>query len=218
MNLLQLFDLSLVGRRDETALEFISCDGRCENRTFGALEDASQRLAHVLAARGLIQGDRLCVYLPNCVEMIEMFLACVRLGVIFVPINILYRDREIGHIVRDAEPKFVVTAKELEELKRAAATAQQARMPIPLEGDAPAAIVYTSGTTGASKGAVLTHNNFAANALNLIACWQITSADRLLLPLLLFHVHGLANGLHSWLIAGCRMRLLERFEHQKAAV
>ncbi len=90
-------------------------------------------------------------------------------------------------------------------------------MPVPLDGESPAAMVYTSGTTGPSKGALLTHNNFAANALNLIACWQITNADRLLLPLPLFHVHGLANGLHTWLISGCRMRLLERFEHRKAA-
>src|SRR5205807_5006414 len=86
-----------------------------------------------------------------------------------------------------------------------------------LDGDTPATLVYTSGTTGKSKGAILTHNNFAANALNLLACWQITAADRLLLPLPLFHVHGLGNGLHCWLISGCRMRLLERFEHQKAA-
>jgi malonyl-CoA/methylmalonyl-CoA synthetase len=86
-----------------------------------------------------------------------------------------------------------------------------------LDGDAPAGIIYTSGTTGTSKGAVLTHNNFAANAMNLTACWQITGADRFLLALPLFHVHGLGNGLHTWLISGCRMRLLERFEHQKAA-
>jgi malonyl-CoA/methylmalonyl-CoA synthetase len=64
---------------------------------------------------------------------------------------------------------------------------------------------------------VLTHNNFSANALNLITCWQITRADRLLLPLPLFHVHGLGNGLCTWLITGCRLRLLERFEYQKAA-
>jgi malonyl-CoA/methylmalonyl-CoA synthetase len=76
--------------------------------------------------------------------------------------------------------------------------------------------VYTSGTTGVSKGAILTHNNFAANAVNLLACWQITSADRFLLALPLFHVHALGNGLHCWLMSGCRMRLLERFEHQKA--
>src|SRR5438270_3022700 len=86
-----------------------------------------------------------------------------------------------------------------------------------IDGDSPADIIYTSGTTGASKGAILTHNNFAANAVNLLACWQMTAADRFLLALPLFHVHGLGNGLHCWLMSGCRMRLLPRFEHQKAA-
>ena len=88
---------------------------------------------------------------------------------------------------------------------------------VALDGDAPAALVYTSGTTGVSKGAILTHNNFAANAINLLTCWQMTPADRLLLGLPLFHVHALGNGLHCWLIGGFRMRLLERFEYQKAA-
>src|SRR5690242_3251199 len=219
MNLRQLFDLSLVARSGEPALEFLGCDGRREDRTFGEIDAASNRLARVLVERGFGAGDRLCVHLANCVAMIELFLACVKLGVIFVPINILYREREIAHIVSDAEPKAVVTAAELESLQRgASAPGEQAGMPaVPLDGDAAAAIVYTSGTTGASKGAVLTHNNFAANAVNLITCWQITGADRLLLPLPLFHVHGLANGLCSWLITGCRLRLLERFEHQKAA-
>lgn len=218
MNLLHLFDLSLLGRRDAPALDFLACDGRRETRTFGEIEDSSNRLAHVLAARGFAAGDRLCVQLPNCVEVIELFLACVKLGVIFVPINILYREREIEHIVNDAGPKAVIGAADVRELLGAVGSADgEARIPVSLDGDTPAAIVYTSGTTGASKGAVLTHNNFAANALNLITCWQITQSDRLLLPLPLFHVHGLGNGVHSWLISGCRMCLLERFEHQKAA-
>src|SRR5580704_8781755 len=102
MNLLQLFDFSLVGRRETPALDFLACDGRSESRTFGALEDASNRLARLLAARGFQMGERLCVHLANSVEMVELFLACVKLGVIFVPINILYREREIEHIVRDA--------------------------------------------------------------------------------------------------------------------
>ena len=85
------------------------------------------------------------------------------------------------------------------------------------DGDTPAAIVYTSGTTGAAKGAVLTHHNFAVNATNITACWQITAQDRFLLALPLFHVHGLGNGLHCWLASGCRMQLRERFEHQQAA-
>jgi malonyl-CoA/methylmalonyl-CoA synthetase len=67
-----------------------------------------------------------------------------------------------------------------------------------------------------SKGAILTHNNFASNAMNLTGCWQITDRDRFLLALPLFHVHALGNGLHCWLVAGCRMRLLERFDYKTA--
>jgi malonyl-CoA/methylmalonyl-CoA synthetase len=134
--------------------------------------------------------------------------------VIFVPINILYREREIAHIVSDAEPAAVLRTTELTE---EAQSFPDTRPGTSLDGDTPAGIIYTSGTTGTSKGAVLTHNNFAANAVNLLACWQITAADRLLLALPLFHVHGLGNGLHCWLMSGCRMRLLERFERQTAA-
>ena len=169
-------------------------------------------MAAALAARGLTPGDRLCVYLANRIELIDLYLASVKLGVIFVPINILYREREIAHIVKDAEPKLTITERELADLTGAEATP---RFPA-LDGDAPAALVYTSGTTGASKGAILTHNNFAINAVNLTTCWQIAERDRFLLALPLFHVHALGNGLHCWLASGCRMRLLERFEHQTA--
>ena len=212
MNLTQLFDLSFQGRRDQPALEF---EGR--TFTFGEIDGRSNRLAQCLARRGLKAGDRLCVYLGNSVEMIDLYLACVKLGVIFVPVNILYRDREIDHILKDAEPAAFVREADLPALAAEAAAMPDERPEVPLDGDAPAGIIYTSGTTGASKGAVLTHNNFAANALNLLTCWQITEADRFLLALPLFHVHGLGNGLHCWLASGCRMRLLPRFEHQKAA-
>jgi malonyl-CoA/methylmalonyl-CoA synthetase len=206
MNLTHLFDLSLRGRADTPALEF---DGR--TYTFGEVDARSDRMAQFLIARGLKAGDRLGVQLPNSVEMIDLYLACVKLGVIFVPINVLYREREIGHILKDAEPALF-----LQDPPDASGWAAE-RPDVALDGDAPAGIIYTSGTTGASKGAVLTHNNFAANAANLLACWQITAADRFLLALPLFHVHGLGNGLHCWLASGCRMRLLPRFEHRKAA-
>ena len=222
MNLNHLFDLSLLARRDTVALEF-----RNATYTFGDIDARGNRLAHLLASRGLTKGDRLCVYLVNSVEMIDVFLACVKLGVIFVPINILYRDREISHILRDAEPKAVVTATtdfpnlvpvwNPADLTREAAGMPQERPQVVIDGDDPAGIIYTSGTTGTSKGAVLTHNNFASNAINLLTAWQITSSDRFLLALPLFHVHALGNGVHCWLASGCRMRLLERFEHQKAA-
>jgi malonyl-CoA/methylmalonyl-CoA synthetase len=219
MKLLDLFDLSFQGRTQQVALEF-------DNRTytFGDIDARSNAMASLLTDRGLNTGDRLCVYLANCLEMIDIFLACVKLGVIFVPVNILYREREIGHILADSEPKAVVSADPIPNaaapvwlLNELHPPAHAERPIVHLDGDSPAALVYTSGTTGTSKGAILTHNNFAANALNLLTCWQISEADRLLLPLPLFHVHGLGNGLHCWLTAGCRMRLLERFEHQKAA-
>jgi malonyl-CoA/methylmalonyl-CoA synthetase len=221
LNLTQLFDLSLTGRRDTTALEWRGC-----TFTFGELDARSNRLAHLLAGRGLRTGDRLAVYLANCVEWIDLYLACVKLGVILVPVNILYRDREIAHILGDAEPAAVVAEVAIEcaapvwhpaQMTEEATGLPAERPEAALDGSAPAALVYTSGTTGGSKGAVLTHDNFAANAVSLLACWQIAAVDRFLLVLPLFHVHGLGNGLHCWLMSGCRMRLLERFEHRTAA-
>jgi malonyl-CoA/methylmalonyl-CoA synthetase len=221
VNLLELFDPSLKGRRDSIALEF-----QDQAYTFGEIDSRSNRVARWLHRNGFNAGDRLCVYLPNCVEMIDIYLACVKSGVIFVPINILYRDREISHILRDAEPRGVVSDEPItteipawtrSDLARYAPAQDDIAAWTAPNGDAPVGIIYTSGTTGTSKGAVLTQNNFAANAINLLNCWRINADDRLLLALPLFHVHGLGNGLHCWAASGCRMKLLERFAYRTAA-
>ena len=208
MNLLHLFDLSLKLREGATALEWNGAEF-----TFGDIERRSNRMADALRAHGFAKGDRLCVQLANRIELVDLYLACVKLGVIFVPVNVLYREREVAHIVSDADPRATIT----EENLGAFIGNDETRPQTQLDGSTPAAIIYTSGTTGTSKGAVLTHDNFAANAVSLVSCWQITDRDRFFLALPLFHIHALGNGLHTWLLSGCRMRLVERFDHRTAA-
>jgi malonyl-CoA/methylmalonyl-CoA synthetase len=212
MNLRNWFDLTFSAKARQEGLEWAG-----SIYTFGEIDARSNRMARALTSRGLVKGDRLCVYLANSIEMIDLYLASIKLGVIFVPINILYRDREMSHILSDAEPKLLVTAAEIPALLADAAAQSAESLPESgLGEDDTAALVYTSGTTGVSKGAMLTHNNFAVNSSNLIQAWEVTSADRLLLAPPLFHVHALGNGLHCWLMTGCRMRLLERFDHTSA--
>ncbi|MEK6613241.1 MAG: class I adenylate-forming enzyme family protein, partial [Gemmatimonadota bacterium] len=101
MSILTLAQRSFIERADAPALE---CEYRDERRTFtfGEIDARGARLAGVLANRGLVAGDRLAFYLANRIEIIDLWLACARLGVIVVPINVLYRDREIRHILGDA--------------------------------------------------------------------------------------------------------------------
>lgn len=213
-----------MGRSHEVGLEYEAAHGQVETFTFGEIDARANRMAAAIAARGLKAGDRLMVQLPNGVEFLDVFLACLRLGVIFVPVNVLYRAREVQHILADATPALSVTtgalgatlppgapAVDLATLA-AEAKAQSGTTVTTLEGDAPAALVYTSGTTGRSKGAVLSRGNFAANARTITQAWAMTSDDRYLGVLPLFHVHGLGNGVMGWLACGCRMRLVDRFD------
>jgi malonyl-CoA/methylmalonyl-CoA synthetase len=242
VSLPELLARTFSDRANQVALEWA-----CQEYTFADLDRRANRMAAALTARGLTRGDRLALYLPNRLEYIDLFLAATRLGLIVVPINVLYRERELGHIIGDATPKAVVA--ELTASAKATASppqrfarrrkfgptsaapewrvdelaAEAARLPATaidtsaLDDSTPAALIYTSGTTGPAKGAVITHGNLAANARNLVASWHITADDRFLLALPLFHAHGLGNGVHCWLVSGCRTRLLERFDRASAA-
>ena len=224
MSLVSLFSPTFASRSNAVALEWA-----CQEYTFADLDRRATHLAHELAARGLARGDRLAIYLANRVEYIDLFLACTRLGVIVVPINILYRDREMRHILDDATPKAVVVADAstweradqpawgIDVLTHAAAARPDTPFDAVLDAATPGALIYTSGTTGPAKGAVITHGNLCANARMLVDAWRFTAGDRFLLALPLFHVHGLGNGVHCWLLSGCRTRLLERFESASAA-
>jgi malonyl-CoA/methylmalonyl-CoA synthetase len=227
MNLPALFSSSLKIAADRPGLEFNG-----ETFTFRRLDRDSDRLATWLLNGGLARGDRVAVYLKNSPALILVYLACVNAGFIFTPINILYRQGEIAHILNDAKPRIVFADPESEELVASASSENSIQVQLanevdqliadtPSAGSPPepqdddiAALVYTSGTTGRPKGAMLTQANFAANASNLVEAWHMTSDDRLLLTLPLFHVHGLGNGLHTWLALGYRLRLMERFRKE----
>jgi malonyl-CoA/methylmalonyl-CoA synthetase len=223
MNVLQAASLSLAGRAAAPGLEWEQ-----GALSFGELHQRARRTTSELRARGLGRGDRLGLFLANRPEVIDLYLGTLAIGAVVVPINVLYRDRELSHIVADAEPAAIVSEGplptrtavplwQLDELAAQAARQTPDPWDEPPEAGDPAAIIYTSGTTGTSKGAVLTHGNFVANASALTSAWQITSSDRLLLALPLFHVHGLGNGVHTWLMSGARLRLLDRFDHRTAA-
>jgi len=238
MNLIDCFSHSLHGRADKPALT--SDEG---SYTFGELDQQSSVVAHALRDQfGVEKGDRVAMYLENCPQLIIFYLACLKLGVIVVPVNVLYRDRELSHVITDAEPRILlVDAERYDVIKPLllASTSVEAVVATSaidettswdalngkpgnttldssgLRGDDPALMIYTSGTTGTSKGALLTHNNLVSNIVSLVHCWQWTSEDVFVLALPLFHLHGLGNGLHGWLTSGCHTILFKRFKAER---
>jgi malonyl-CoA/methylmalonyl-CoA synthetase len=192
----------------------------------GELEAASRRAAGRLHLAGLAAGDRVLVSAATSMELVVAYLAALRLGLVVVPANTAYREREIAHIVADAEPRAAIVDDPQRGAwaRRAAGgellvTGPQVDLPageapeLDLVGRAdPALICYTSGTTGAPKGAVLRHGNLLASAAALRLAWRWAQDDRLLLALPLFHIHGLGVGLHGTLLAGASAVLLPRFD------
>jgi malonyl-CoA/methylmalonyl-CoA synthetase len=198
--------------------------------SFAQLAERSGGVSRALQARRLSKGDRIALYMDNCPDLVIAYLANLRSGLIAVPMNPQYRETEIRHIVDDSHPRLILTGAAgrplLQSLRGMPAGAEVVQVEeleseadhaagwdgAPVEGQDPAAIMYTSGTTGPSKGAILTHDNFASNILALISAWAWTSDDVLLLTLPLFHTHGLAVALHGTLTTGCTTILRPRFK------
>lgn len=235
MNLIQVFQASLRGRGAQVAFQFPDC-----KVTFGELDTLSDNVAGALRDDfGVVKGDRTAMFIENCRELIVYYLACLKLGAIVVPFNVLYRDHELAYLLEDAAPKVLLTDQERLPVLMPLTTGASFKTRIVVAGspgdashsfsrlmnrsgtpvgaggvhggDA-ALIVYTSGTTGRSKGAVLTHNNLASNIISLLHAWQWTSADRFVHALPMFHLHGLGNGLNGALASGCTTFVLPRFK------
>ncbi|HLE84104.1 MAG TPA: AMP-binding protein [Thermoanaerobaculia bacterium] len=230
MNLLDLFEIR---RRERPAAPALRAEDGA-GWTYGELLAAAEALAAGLAERGLGPGDRVAFLSGNRPELVAAHLAVLRLGAVAVPVNTAYRAREVAHVLADCEPRLVVTEAEsagaldkvapadrrsvaevlvLDDLALSPAptAATRSQLPAP-DGSDPALLVYTSGTTGRSKGAVLTHDNLLATVTGLLAAWAWRPDDVLLLALPLFHVHGLVVGLHTALAAGATVELRRRFD------
>ena len=189
------------------------------------LEAASRRAAGRLRAAGLSPGDRMLFSADSSMDLVIAHVAALRAGIVVVPANTAYRERELSHIVQDSQPKAaLVDDPERGGWVRQAASDDviivDAQVDLPdgpagdldLAGSAdPALIGYTSGTTGPPKGAVLSHGNLLSGSEAVGLAWRWSSSDCLVLALPLFHVHGLCVGLHGTLLAGASAVLLPGF-------
>ena len=179
--------------------------------SYRALDDLSARLAQVLLQRAQ-PGDRLLMQVSKCPAAVALYLACLRSGLVLVPLNTAYTAAELDYFRNDASPALVVFDAELTELVDAARDSAPLDEITPRDSNDLAAILYTSGTTGRSKGAMLTHGNLASNARTLHALWGFVEADVLLHALPIFHVHGLFVALNTALLNASSILFLEKFD------
>ncbi len=194
------------------------------------------RLLNLLQQLGVKKGDRVVVQVEKSNEAVLLYLACLRAGAIYIPLNTAYTPNEVGYFLQDSTPRlFVCTPTGRDalapvarsagvsavlslgaaadgELMDALRTQPASEQIVAVDDDDLAAILYTSGTTGRSKGAMLSHANLAANARVLFDYWHWQSGDVLLHALPIFHVHGLFVALHCALLGGSRVIFMPRFD------
>ncbi|MCY4666250.1 MAG: AMP-binding protein [Acidimicrobiaceae bacterium] len=178
--------------------------------TYGEMDARSARAAGWLRSRGVAPGDRVAVQLPKSVDAVALYLGALRLGAVYVPLNTAYTEAEVEWFVSDAEPAAVV--RDLDALVDGLYSAQPYDDIAPCRPEDLAALVYTSGTTGRPKGAMLTHGNLATNALALSEAWAFEPSDVLLHALPIFHVHGLMVAVNTAMLSACEMIFLEHFD------
>ena len=224
MNLLHHFETAF--RKAGQGAALLCPDG--DDISYAELDAAVQRMAGALLARGVGVGDRVLVQVPKTPQAVALYLACLKIGAVYTPINTAYTEREVAYFLADAEPALFVASDDsigagnvpVETLDAAGggSLAELAAASQPVAATAPrddadlAALIYTSGTTGRAKGAMLSHGNLFSNAATLCDCWGWRSDDVLLHALPIFHVHGLFVALHCAFLAGTPVVFLPRFD------
>ena len=235
-SLYRLFKSRFPADRDEPLL--LLADGTAIS--YRQAEEGAGRYASLLASLGLEPGDRVAVQVEKSPEALLLYLGCLRAGLAYLPLNSAYQEGEVGYFLENAEPRAVVAQPRsmpwLEPLAKrrgiehlfaldeegagsivdAARAAEPRFSTVPRAGGDLAAILYTSGTTGRSKGAMISHRNLASNAQALHRAWGFRPGDVLVHMLPLFHVHGLFVACHCALMNGSPMRFHAKFDARRA--
>jgi malonyl-CoA/methylmalonyl-CoA synthetase len=218
---------------DPARLAIETTDGQRIN--YGELISRAGQMANVLVSRGVKPGDRVAAQTEKSVPGLVLYLATVRAGAVYLPLNTAYTLNELEYFIGDAEPSLVVCDPARAEgigaiaakvgakvetlgadgkgsLTEAAAKAPAKFETVARADDDLAAILYTSGTTGRSKGAMLTHDNLASNSLTLVDYWRFTNKDVLIHALPIYHTHGLFVASNVTLFARASMIFLPKFD------
>lgn len=231
-NVFELFASRFADHLDDP---FLSTPGE-RTFTYGDMDQRSAAIASALAQTGTAVGDRVVAQIDKSADAVALYLACLRAGFVYVPLNTAYTAEEVGYFIGDAEatafvfsparaakvrpvgeiagvPNLLTLGTEGDgSLAEAADSVEIDSTVVARQADDMACMLYTSGTTGRSKGAMLTHANLASNGLALHSIWRFREGDVLLHPLPIFHVHGLFVALHCAILNASEVIFLTKFD------
>lgn len=220
---------TLFRERSKNAGDFIISPSLEPLFSYEDLETVSARYAGALTSLGVKTGDRVIVQVDKSPHCLFLYFACLRMGAIYLPLNTAYLDDELRYFISDAEPSLIVCAPEssafFESLDNTRVVTldtegqgsldqycnDEAFETVDKEDDDIAVILYTSGTTGRPKGAMISHGNLRVNALSLIDAWQWQTDDVMLHALPVFHIHGLFVATHLPVLSGSPIIFLPAF-------
>ena len=227
-----LYD-ALIGPHVDNPAVFLDCDDGTQ-LSYDAFTRRTAQLAHVIVAAGVGPGDRVVVQAPKQSDTIALYAATVQAGAVYLPLNTAYTETELQYFVKDAQPKLIVCDPKNSDmisahgheigakvhtlggadcsLTLAANAAPEVFDTVDRGPDDLAALLYTSGTTGRSKGAMLSHKNLLSNAQILADLWQMTQSDRLIHALPIFHTHGLFVAMNTALLSGAQVHFMGKFD------
>ena len=227
-NLYAHFREQFVNHADDELL----CTEQDQSYSYREIDERSAQFARFLTDLGASPGDRISVQVEKSTTALELYLACLRAGFVFHPLNTGYQAGELDFFISDAEPTVVICDPGKEAFFNSAKTTTQVKTVFTLSadetgsladackdldgdfgvvdssGDDLAALLYSSGTTGVPKGIMLTHGNLVRNTESLIDAWEFTERDRLLHALPIFHVHGLFVAIGCVMMSAANMRWL----------